>query len=178
MYLKKFENVKLFCFPDNAELIPNTDVLISPTTFNDELIVVALLSVVFPETFKVDTNVEGLLKLINVGGFNIELQFKLVNAVPEPMILPTTFNDELIVVALLIVVFPETFNADNNVHVPETYKLLKFVLLFINKFELLDNEFKLLNIVVDVEFKLLIDNIELVDNEFKFVLVAYSYPLC
>ena len=36
--------VKLFCFVDNAKLIPKTDkpdVLISPTTFNDELIVVA-----------------------------------------------------------------------------------------------------------------------------------------
>jgi hypothetical protein len=30
-----------------------------------------------------------------------------------------------------------------------------------------DNEFKLLNIVVDVLFKLLIDNIELVDKLFK-----------
>ncbi len=29
----------------------------------------------------------------------------------------------------------------------------------------LDNEFKLVNIVVDVVFKLLIDKIELVDNE-------------
>ena len=47
--------------------------MILPTTFNDELIVVALLSVVFPETFKVETNVDGLLKLINVGGFNIAL---------------------------------------------------------------------------------------------------------
>jgi hypothetical protein len=35
--------------------------------------VVALFNVVLPETFKVDTNVEGLLKLTNVGGFNIEL---------------------------------------------------------------------------------------------------------
>jgi hypothetical protein len=35
--------------------------------------VVALFNVVLPETFKVDTNVEGLLKLTNVGGFNIAL---------------------------------------------------------------------------------------------------------
>ncbi len=35
-----------------------------------------------------------------------------VNAVPEPMILPTIFNDALIVVALFNVVFPETFNDD------------------------------------------------------------------
>ena len=31
----------------------------------------------------------------------------------------------------------------------------------------MDNEFKLLNIVVDVAFKLLFDSVELVDNEFK-----------
>ncbi len=42
-------------------------------TFNDELIVVALLNVVASDTFKVDTNVEGLFKLTNVGGFNIAL---------------------------------------------------------------------------------------------------------
>ncbi len=47
--------------------------IILPTTFNDELIVVALFNVVDPETFKVDTNVEWLLKLTNVGGFQIEL---------------------------------------------------------------------------------------------------------
>ncbi len=84
----------MFCFVDNVVLIPNTDkpdVFISPTTFYDELIVVTLfnvvfpdtfnddlhvvtlLSVVLPETFKVDTHVEGLLKLSNVGGFNIAL---------------------------------------------------------------------------------------------------------
>jgi hypothetical protein len=39
---------------------------------------------------------------------------------------------------------------------------------------LVDNEFKLLNIVVDVAFKLLIDNIEFVDNELKLVVVAYN----
>ena len=58
---------------------------------------------------------------------------------------------------------------DNRVEAPEQYKLLKFVLLFINNVELFDNEFKLLNIVVDVAFKLLMDNIELVDNEFKLL---------
>jgi hypothetical protein len=47
--------------------------IILPTTFNDELIVVALFNVVFPETFKVDTHVEGFLKPTNVGGLNIEL---------------------------------------------------------------------------------------------------------
>ncbi len=34
---------------------------------------------------------------------------------PEPKILPTTFNDELIVVELLIVVNPDTFNDDLHV---------------------------------------------------------------
>jgi hypothetical protein len=51
----------LFCFVDNDELIPNTDkpdVFISPTTFNDELIVVALFNVVFPETFNDDNTVD------------------------------------------------------------------------------------------------------------------------
>ncbi len=65
--------------------------IILPTTFNDELIVVALFNVVFPGTFndhlhvvtvalfnvvfpdifKVDMNVEESLKLTNVGGFKI-----------------------------------------------------------------------------------------------------------
>ncbi len=64
---------------------------------------------------------------------------------PEPVILPTTFNDELIVVALLNVVDPETFKVDTHVYAPDTYKLLKLVLL---------------NIEVDVAFKLLICNFE------------------
>ncbi len=66
----------MFCFVDNDELTPNTDkpdAFISPTTFNDELIVVALFNLVLPEIFKLDTNVEGLLKLIIEGGFNIAL---------------------------------------------------------------------------------------------------------
>ncbi len=66
----------MFCFVDNDVFIPNTDkpdVFISPATFNDELIVVASFNVVLPETFKVDTNVKGLLKLIIEGGFNMEL---------------------------------------------------------------------------------------------------------
>ena len=64
---------------------------------------------------------------------------------------------------------PIIFNVDDRAEAPETYKLLKFVLLFINNIEFVDNEFKLLNIVVDVVFKLLIDNIELVDNEFRLL---------
>ncbi len=36
--------------------------------------------------------------------------------------------------------------------------------LFIDKVELVDNEFELFNILVDVEFKLLTDNVELLDN--------------
>ena len=43
---------------------------------------------------------------------------------------------------------PIIFNVDNRVEAPETYELLKFVLLFINNIEFVDNELKLLNIVV------------------------------
>ena len=88
------------------------------------------------------------------------------------MILPTIFNDDNNVVALFNVVVPDTFNDDNNVDELETIKLLKLVLLLIDNVELVDNEFKLLNIVFDVAFKLLIDNVELVDNEFRLVFVA------
>jgi hypothetical protein len=49
------------------------DPIILPTTFNDDKNVAALFNVVVPEIFKVETNVEGLLKLTNEGGFNIEL---------------------------------------------------------------------------------------------------------
>jgi hypothetical protein len=40
-----------------------------------------------------------------------------------------------------------------------------------------DNEFKLVNIVVDVAFKLLILKMELDDNEFKLVVCAYTVKL-
>ncbi len=39
----------------------------------------------------------------------------------------------------------------------------------IDNLEFVDNEFKLLNIDVDVAFKLFIDNTELDDNEFKLL---------
>jgi hypothetical protein len=42
-------------------------------------------------------------------------------------------------------------------------------MLFIDRIELVDNELKLLNIVVDVEFILFIDQVELDDNEFKLL---------
>jgi hypothetical protein len=45
--------------------------------------------------------------------------------------------------------------------------------LLIDKIELVDNEFKLLNIVVDIACKFGIFNAEYVDKLFKFVLVAY-----
>ncbi len=73
--------------------------MILPTTFNDALIVVELFNGVGPETFKVDTNVEGLLKLTNVGGFVIALEYKFVNAVPAPIIIPTIFKEDKNVVA-------------------------------------------------------------------------------
>jgi hypothetical protein len=40
--------------------------------------------------------------------------------------------------------------------------------MLIDNVELIDYEFKLLNIVVDVAFKLLIGNDGLVDNKFKY----------
>jgi len=77
-----------------------------------------------------------------------------------------TFNDGIHVVALFNLVVPATFNDDKNVDAPETNKLVKLVLsntvVDVNcKFEMfkfvnVDNEFKSLNIVVDVLFKLLI----------------------
>jgi len=39
--------------------------------------------------------------------------------VPDPIILPTTFNDEFIVVALFNVVFPETLKLDLTVVWPD-----------------------------------------------------------
>ncbi len=93
--------------------------------------------------------------------------------------LPTTFNDELIVVSLFNVVDPETFKVDTHVDAPDTYKLVKFVLLnndvdvafklSIFNFEKVEILFKLVKMVVDVVFKLLMLKTELDDNEFKFV---------
>jgi hypothetical protein len=99
-----------------------------------------------------------------------------------------------------LTIAPVTFNELLIVEAPETNKLVKFVLLFklvIDNVEPDDNEFKLLNIVVDVApklfiavmntefdvvklanivvevaFKLLIDNVELVDNEFKLLKIV------
>ncbi len=72
----------------------------------------------------------------------------------EPMMLPTTFNDELIVVAWFKVVDPETFKVDTHVDAPDTYKLVKLVLL---------------NNDVDVAFKLSIFNFEYVEILFKLL---------
>ena len=46
------------------------DIVVVPDTFKDDLHVVALFNVVFPDICNVDMNVEGLLKLFNEGGFN------------------------------------------------------------------------------------------------------------
>ena len=115
----------------------------------------------------------------------------MVNAVPEPIILPVIFNDEFIVDA------PETnklvkfvlFNNDVDVafkllidkveFVDKLFKLVNIVYevlfrLVIDKVDALDKLFKLVNIVVDVLFKLLIDKVEFVDKLFKFVFVAYT----
>ena len=74
------------------------------------------------------------------------------------VVVPLTFKLPIIL-TLFNVDWPETFNDDNNVDELDTYKLLKFVLL---------------NIVVDVEFKLLIDNVVDVESVDKFVVVAYT----
>ncbi len=79
--------------------------------------------IIFPTTFNDDNNVVAL--------FNV--------------VLPDTFNDDINVVLLFRVVVNDTFNDDNNVDKPETYKLLKLVLLFINDIEFVDKLFKLLN---------------------------------
>ena len=81
-------------------------------------------------------------------------------------------------------ILPTIFNDDNNVDAPETNKLVKLVLfnnvvdvlfkLLIDKVELVDKLFKLVNIVVEVLFKLLIDNVEFVDKLVKFVVNAYT----
>ena len=81
----------------------------------------------------------------------------MVNAVPEPIILPVIFNDEFIVDA------------------PETNKLVKFVLfnndvdvafkLLIEKVEFVDKLFKLLNIVFCVPITLF--KIEFIANTDK-----------
>ena len=97
---------------------------------------------------------------------------------PEAIIFPTTFNDDNNVAALFNVVAPDIFNDDNNVDAPETYKLVNVVVDVACKFvifniELVDNEFKLLNTVVDVACKFGIFNAEYDDKLFKFVLVAY-----
>ena len=80
------------------------------------------------------------------------------------------------------IILPDTFNDDNIVDAPKTNKLVKLVLLnidvdvafklLIDNVELVDKLFKLLNIVVDVAFKLLIDNIDDVDKLFKLLKVV------
>ncbi len=64
-----------------------------PFTFNDELIVVALFNVVFPDTFK-------------------WFHDKLIVVASSKVVFPETFNDDTHVVAFFNVVFPKTFNDD------------------------------------------------------------------
>ncbi len=95
------------------------------------------------------------------------------------MMLPTAFNDELTVVALFNVVDPETFKVDTHVDAPDTYTLVKLVLLnndvdvafklSIFNFEKVEILFKLLNNVVDVAFKLSIFNFEKVEILFRLL---------
>ena len=110
---------------------------------------------------------------MKVAPVNVPLIFKLFNvAVPE------TFKSER------NNVLPLTFNVEFNVVAPEINILVKFVLfnndvdvafkLLINKVELVDKLFKLVNIVFDVLFKLVIDNLELVDKLFKLVNIVFD----
>ena len=50
--------------------------------------------------------------------------------------------------------------------------------LLIDNIKLVDNEFKLLKILVDVLFRLLIDNIELGDRLFKLINVNVDHSGC
>ncbi len=50
--------------------------------------------------------------------------------------------------------------------------------LLIDNIKLVDNEFKLLKILVDVLFRLLIDNIELIDRLFKLINVNVDHSGC
>jgi hypothetical protein len=70
-------------------------------------------------------------------------------------------------VPVFVYTLPNTFKVDMHVAapfnfvVPDTFNTLRCV-------SLIDKLFKLLNNVVDVAFKLLIDYVELVDKLFKF----------
>ena len=103
---------------------------------------------------------EKLFKLLNIV---VDVVFILNIDNPEVVISPTTLRE------LFIVVAPEIFNVFKNVDAPEINKLLKFVLLFINVIVFVEKLFKLLNMVVDVAFKLLILNCAFVENEFKLL---------
>jgi hypothetical protein len=83
--------------------------------------------------------------------------FKNVDA-PFIKVKPDTFKLLYNVVEPLIIVKPEIFNVFINVDAPVIYKLLKLVLLLINNIVFVEKLFKLLNMVVDVAFKLLILN--------------------
>ena len=68
------------------------------------------------------------------------------------MLIHLHFNDDRHVELLFNVVYPLTFNDDNNVEAPEHNKLLKLVLLFIYNVEFDNNDFVLDSEVVDIAF--------------------------
>ena len=91
------------------------DNVVIPDTFNDDTHVVALFNVVFPDIFNVDMNVEGLLKLTNVGGFNI--------------VVPETFNELKFVVLVKDDWLDKLFKLLNIVFcVPKTLFKIEFML--------------------------------------------------
>jgi len=85
------------------------------------------------------------------------------------------------------IILPTTFNELFMVDALETNKLVKLVLLnnvvdvafklLIDNIDDVDKLFKLLNIVVDVVFKLFIDNIEFVDKLFKLLSIVVDVAL-
>ena len=155
VFKKGFENVKLFCFPDNVLNTDKPDVFISPTTLNELKLV--LLNIVVDVACKFDIfNAEYVDKLF---------KFVIVELPVKEFII---FNNVVDVAFNLLI--------DNVELVDKLFKLLNIVVdvlfkLLIDNIELVDNEFKLLNVVVDVLFKLLI--------EFIIVITIKRYtPFC
>ena len=170
-----FENVKLFCFPDNVLNTDKPDVFISPTTLNELKLV--LLKIVVDVACKFDIfNAEYVDKLF---------KFVIVELPVKEFII---FNNVVDVALILLI--------DNVELVDKLFKLLNILVdvvlvLLIDNIELVDKLFKLvnkkpvslpnwfilLNNVVDVAFNLLIDNIELVDKLFKLLNIVVDVVL-
>ena len=117
----------LALFKYNPELLPNVKTL---AIFKVELHVEAFWNIDVPETNKVDINVHGWFRLGIAGDFSMELQFKLVNAVPHELPLTMTVPITLIVDEHVIVPF--------NLLIPNTFKLFKIVQLVKKMIEMMN----------------------------------------